>query len=308
MAISTYAELLSAIQNYEEDSSSIVTDRDDEWVTLAEQRIHYGSGLPGSPFYSPPLRLRAMEQPFTIRLEAGQDGGTSGGSANAHTVTLATAPTPALGLTISFTAGFTNTGATTLNPNSVGAVDVRKGVNNDALEAADIVLGASYTVYHDGTYYKLMPSSGAAPLPTRFLGFKNIYEAASTHRPLDFIPAQHMVGMAGVNSTGTLRGYTIDGDTIRLVSLPDGTRFLRGTYYRRFAALSTELNELFRRSPGVYLYGSLLEASLYLVDDANISKWHGNFMSACQGVANVDYLDRYGAAPLQQRAPGPDYP
>lgn len=308
MAISTYAELLSAIQNYQDDTSSIVSDRDDEWVTLAEQRIHYGSGEVGDPFYSPPLRVRMMEQPFTIRVEAGQDGGTSAGSADAQTVTLATAPSPALGLTISFTAGFTNTGAMTLNPNGVGAVAIRKGVNNDALEAADIVLGASYTVYHDGTFYKLMPSAGGVPLPSRFLGFKNIYEAGSTNRPLDFIPAQHMAGMEGVNSTGTLRGYTIDGDCLRLVSLPDGTRFLKGTYYRRFAALSSELNELFRRAPGVYLSGAMLEASLYLGDDAGVSKWHGVFMSACKGVARSDQWDRYGAAPLQMRAPGPDYP
>jgi hypothetical protein len=304
MAITTYAELLSAIQNYEEDSSTIVTDRDDEWVTLAEQRIHYGSGLPGSPFYSPPLRIRAMEQAFTIRIEANQDGGTSGGSADAQTLTM-TAPTVALGLTISFTAGFTNTGAMTLQPTGGSAVAIRKGVNNDALEAADIVLGAHYTVYYDGTFYKLMPSAGGAPLPSRFLGFKTIYDDGDKNRPLDFFSAQSMAGMEGSNSSGTVRGYTIDGDCIRLVSLPDGTRFLRGTYYRRFAALSAELNELFRRNPGIYLYGALLEASLYLGDDANITKWHGNFMSACQGVANVDYLDRYGAGPLQQRVAGP---
>src|SRR3989304_4583574 len=106
MAISTYAELLSAVQNYEDDTSSIVTDRDDEWVTLAEQRIHYGYGEPGQQFYSPPLRVRAMEHAFTIRLEAGQDGGTSGGSADAQTLTM-TAPTVALGLGLNFVAGFT---------------------------------------------------------------------------------------------------------------------------------------------------------------------------------------------------------
>lgn len=309
MSIRTYSELLAAIQNYEDDASSIVSDRDDEWVTLAEQRIHYGSGHPGDPFYSPPLRVRMMEQAFTIRIEANQDGGTSGGSANAQTVTLSSAPTLALGLTITFTAGFTNTGAATLDANGTGTVDIRKGVDNDALEAADIVLGARYSVYYDGTYYKLMPSGGAAPLPARFLGFKNIYDDGTTNRPLDFIAAQHMVGMSGVNSSGSpIRGYTIDGDTIRLIPIPDGTRFLRGTYYRRFNALSTELNELFRRAPSIYLYGALLEAALYLGEDENITKWQGLFMSACRGVANSDRLDRYGAAPLQMRAPGPSYP
>lgn len=300
MAITTYNELLSAIANYEDDSSSIVTDRDDEWVTLAEQRVNYGFGEPGEKFYSPPLRVRAMEQAFTIRIEAAQDGGTSGGSADAQTLTM-TAPTVQLGLSLTFTAGFTNTGAMTLQPTGGSAVDVRKGVNNDALEAADIVLGAQYTVYYDGTYYKLMPRPGSAPLPSRFLGFKSIYDDATSDRQLDFIASGHMSGMTGVNSSGTVRGYTIDGDCISFISPPDSTRFIRGTYYRRFAALATEVNELFRRSPSVYLYGALLEAALYLGEDENTIKWYMNYSGACKGVARSNKYDRMGSGPLIMR-------
>lgn len=294
---------MSAIQNYEDDSTSIVTDRDDEWVTLAEQRIHYGFGEPGEKFWSPPLRIRAMEQPFTIRIEAAQDGGTSGGSANAQTLTM-TAPTVALGLSLTFVAGFTNTSATTLQPTGGSAVAIRKGINNDALEANDIILGAQYTVYHDGTFYKLMPGPGSAPLPARFLGFKHIQDDAAKDRQLEFITAGALAGMEGVNSSGTVYGYTIDGDNIRLISPPDSTRFLKGTYYRRFAALSTELNELFRHSPSIYLYGALLEAALYLGEDDNIIKWYMNYSGAVKGVAHSNRADRHGSGPLIQRVSG----
>lgn len=302
MSISTYAELLTAIQNYQDDTSTIVSDRDDEWVTLAEQRIHYGFGTPGDKFYSPALRVREMEHRFTLRIEANQDGGTSGGSANAQTLTM-TAPTVALGLTISFIAGFTNTGATTLQPTGGSAVAIRKGVNDDALEANDIVLGASYTVYYDGTYYKLMTGPGGAPLPSRFLGFKTIYNDTTKDRPLDFFASQHLSGIEAVNSSGSLRGYTIEGDNIRLVPLPDSTTFLHGVYYRRFAALSTELNELFRRAPGIYLYGSLLEGCVYLGDDEGALKFFNLYSAACKGFSASNKHDRYGAGPLQMRAP-----
>jgi hypothetical protein len=300
MSIATYAELLTAIQNYQDDTSIIVSDRDDEWVTLCEQRIHYGYGNPGEQFYSPALRVRPMEHQFTLRIEAAQDGGTSGGSANAQTLTM-TAPTVALGLTLAFTAGFTNTGATTLQPTGGSAVAIRKGVNNDALEANDIVLGAHYTVYYDGTYYKLMPGAGGAPLPTRFLGFKNIYDDATTNRPLSYISGQYLPGMAGANSSGEPIGYTIEEDCLRLVSISDGTRFIRGMYYKRFDALSTAVNELFRRAPGIYLYGSLLEASLYLEDDNGALKWHRAYSAACAGIARADKYDRQGAGPLVMR-------
>jgi hypothetical protein len=304
MALTTYAELLTKIQTYFDDTSSIVTDEDQDWVTLAESRIHYGSGLPGTPFYSPPLRIRAMEQPFTIRLEAAQAGGTSGGSANAQTTTHDTAPTVALGLTISFTAGFTNTGATTLQPTGGSAVDIRKGVNNDALEAGDIVLGAAYTVYYDGTFYKLMPGPGSAPLPARFLGFKHIWDDGTTERPLDFFATQHMMGLKGINNTASpAKGLSIIGDDLRVIPPPDSTRFLKGVYYRRFDALSSELNELFRRNPNIYLYGCLLEGALYLGDDAGATKWHGLYSAACQSLIRQDQSDRYGPGPLIMRVP-----
>ena len=305
MAITTYAELLTAIQNYEDDTSAIVTDRQAEWVTLCENRIHYGFGSPGMPFYSPALRLRQMERTVTIPIQSNQDGGTSAGSANAHTVTLTTSPTVALGLTISFTAGYTNTGATTFNPNSVGAVDVRKGVNLDALEAGDIVAGAKYTVYYDGTYYVLMPSSGGVPLPSRYLGMKEIYLQGSPHTPLDFMAPSHFSGILAGAEADSPTAYTIQGDCIRFAPIPGSSEYVICTYWRKFAALSSATHALFLDAPNIYLYGSLLEAALYLGEDENAIKWHGNFTSACQGVANSDQRDRYGAAPLRMRVAGP---
>lgn len=89
--------------------------------------------------------------PSTKQVQWGRfnSGGTSGGSANAQTITLDPAPESlSLGMTVTFTAGFTNTGACTLNPNSLGATAIqRHGLN---LVGGEIIAGRTYTVVADG--------------------------------------------------------------------------------------------------------------------------------------------------------------
>lgn len=85
-------------------------------------------------------------------------GGTSAGTANAQTVTLTPAVTAyATGSRILFIAGNTNTGATTLNVNSVGATAIRKSSSQSALAAGDIISGQLVEVVYDGTYWRLCP-------------------------------------------------------------------------------------------------------------------------------------------------------
>jgi hypothetical protein len=81
-------------------------------------------------------------------------GGTSTGAANAQVVSVpATVTSYANGQTISFIAGFTNTGATTLQFNSLSAVNLVKGPTPSSLQAGDLIAGQMYTAtYHGGAF------------------------------------------------------------------------------------------------------------------------------------------------------------
>lgn len=86
------------------------------------------------------------------------------GTANAQTVTLAPAVTAyADGMVISFEAGATNTGNTTLNVNSVGAQSVVLP-NGDELPAGAITSGRFYTAIYDLTNTKWILIAGASVL------------------------------------------------------------------------------------------------------------------------------------------------
>lgn len=78
-------------------------------------------------------------------------GGTSGGSANAQTLTLAPPTTTyATAQRYSFKAGFTNTGATTINIDGLGAKSVTLQDGVTALLGGEITAGGTYNLQYDG--------------------------------------------------------------------------------------------------------------------------------------------------------------
>lgn len=82
-------------------------------------------------------------------------GGTSGGTANAHTITLTPAITAyAAGQTFRFIPGAANTGATTIDINSVGAKNIfRSGA---ALLGGELLTSEVAEIVYDGTQFQLI--------------------------------------------------------------------------------------------------------------------------------------------------------
>lgn len=86
---------------------------------------------------------------------------TSGGSANAQTLTYSVAPAAYVtGDSYAFIVGVTNTGATTLNVNGLGAKDIKIGTS--ALTAGQLTAARVVAVYYDGTQFQLPVHSVSA--------------------------------------------------------------------------------------------------------------------------------------------------
>jgi len=112
-------------------------------------------------------------------------GGTGGGTVDVVTITLAPTPTAyATGQRFTFISSGANTGAVTLNVNSLGAKAVKKN-GTTALVAGDIPSGAIITVTYDGTNFQLdsftQASSGFLAIP---VGTQTV--AATTASKLTF--------------------------------------------------------------------------------------------------------------------------
>lgn len=307
MALATNADLQTAVGNWlGRPGDSLVTSNVADWITLCEARIAYGSGDPedaDGTFYTRPLRTRAMETPAQILLPNYVSGGTVGGSANAITLTNSTPVTAyANGNGYSFVATSTNTGATTLNVDGLGAVSVVKGSSLSALSGGEIVKGASYNVYDDGTHLILMPGRGMAPLPSGYLSMRNAYIDTSPIQNLDLLTPDEMDSQYPWNDKGTPKAFCIESDSLRFGPPPDEQYVMQCLYYQKFGALSSGANWLMTNKPDVYLWGTLLEAKIFLEDDAGALKFLKLFRAAIQGLQAADSSDRYGGASLMIRS------
>jgi hypothetical protein len=84
-----------------------------------------------------------------------QYGGSTGGAANAYTVTNAFISAAAAGTRLLCLANHTNNGASTLNVNGGGAVAIKTDDGSTALAAGEIVSSRYFEVVYDGTVWRL---------------------------------------------------------------------------------------------------------------------------------------------------------
>jgi hypothetical protein len=119
-------------------------------------------------------------------------------SSGTNTITLAASRTMtayAQGDLYTFKAGGTNTGATTLNVDSLGAKDVQ--FNGNACTGGEIVSGLMYTVVYDGTQFQLLNASSYPAIDITTLEVTNIKAKDGT------------ASMTIANSTGNVSAGTI---------------------------------------------------------------------------------------------------
>lgn len=136
-------------------------------------------------------------------------------SAGTDVITLAASRTMtayAQGDLYTFKAGGTNTGATTLNVDSLGAKDVQ--FNGAACTGGEIVSGLMYTVVYDGTQFQLLNASSYPAIDITTLEVTNIKAKDGTAS----MTLANSTGVATINSavltTADINGGTIDSTSI----------------------------------------------------------------------------------------------
>ncbi len=302
MGLTTYSDLQSAIASYlARPGDSLVSTPTPDFVALAESRIAYGAD---APYPSRPLRIRAMETAAVLLTGAAQAGGVSSGTADAQSVNLATAPVLAPSLVIEFTAGISNTGACTLNPNGLGAQAVKLGVPKASLSGGEIVAGAACQVYYDGADFILVPKGGV-PLPAGYLQMRSIVTQGCPQARLSPMTPEEFNGTWVSSSSGRPQAYVLEGDCIRFGPAPDASYAVQMGFYRRLPALSTAaggVNWLMINKPDAYLYGALLEAAIHFRFEDDAQLYFGLYRGAVEGLQNADQADRYSGVVLQMRS------
>jgi hypothetical protein len=114
-------------------------------------------------------------------------------------------------------------------------------------------------------------------LPEDFLEAKNVQLNTTPVQPLEYVSLEMAddLRQSKFRSVGKPQFYTIVGDTIEVVPVPDGAYQIELTYYKRIPGLSDEAtsNWLLALNPDLYLYGTLVASAPYLKEDERLPMW-----------------------------------
>ena len=124
---------------------------------------------------------------------------------------------------------------------------------------------------------------------------------------LEFTTNEHLDKLRETYTTsGTPKFYTIVGQELEVLPVPDSTT-LTGeiTYYSKIPNLTdaNPTNWLMNSSPGIYLYGTLLQSAPYLVDDSRIALWSSLYQKLVKDLEIADQKARVGDSTLTIKAP-----
>ena len=138
-------------------------------------------------------------------------------------------------------------------------------------------------------------------LPTGFVQMKEFHLTTEPITPLSYITPEMMSRLWAGSTTGKPQVFTIIADNVRLGPSPDAVYTTSMLYYKTFTALSTDntTSDMLTKNPDVYLYGTLLEAEPFIMNDERVALWATAFKQAIDDIQNQDNKDRHSGSQLR---------
>jgi hypothetical protein len=128
------------------------------------------------------------------------------------------------------------------------------------------------TRYQETTVAVTM-SGGSGALPADFLSQRRVTWPGAVKVDLEYVEPSYLQAAFPVDAAGTPQVYTIEASTI-LVRPVDNTS-LTLLYWAKIASLSSgaPTNWLLTSHPDLYLFGSMVEAEMFGVNDERMGLW-----------------------------------
>ena len=138
-------------------------------------------------------------------------------------------------------------------------------------------------------------------LPTGFVQMKEFHLTTDPLTSLSYITPEMMSRMWAGSTTAKPQVFTIIADNVRLGPSPDAVYTTSMLYYKTFTALSDSntTSEMLTNNPDVYLYGTLLEAEPFIMNDERVPLWLAAFDKAVSDIQNQDNKDRHSGSQLR---------
>lgn len=146
-------------------------------------------------------------------------------------------------------------------------------------------------------------TNSAGTLPSDYLEFRRVVANTSPTTPLELVTPDFASSEYGTTYSGFPVHFTIIGSTLTVY--PSTTATVALSYYQKIPALATATNWLLTKAPELYLYGALVEAAPYMMDDQRANVWGTLFQKALKDLQDADTSARYSRATARVSGPTP---
>jgi hypothetical protein len=138
-------------------------------------------------------------------------------------------------------------------------------------------------------------------LPTGYLQLREIHLTTSPIVSLSYITPEIMYRIRSGSTSGKPTNYTILGDNILFGPTPDSAYSYSITYYKAFDPLSdvAPTNWLVLNAPDLYLYGTLLQAEPFLMNDERVPLWERGVRQVIGDLQQQDDKDRHSGSEMR---------
>jgi hypothetical protein len=146
-------------------------------------------------------------------------------------------------------------------------------------------------------------------LPSGYLQMLDFHLRTSPITTLSYLTPENMNRMWAGSQGGEPLAYTIFSDnasgtpikSVRLGPAPDSAYDYSIMFYKKIDALSvTNTTEaMLTDNPDVYLYGALLEAEPFLMNDQRVQLWATAFQEALRALQEQDNKDRHSGSAMR---------
>lgn len=143
-------------------------------------------------------------------------------------------------------------------------------------------------------------SDSTVELPSDFLEARDLVVVGNPVQPLNYLSPSLFNRNARAADAGKPLDYTILANDFQLAPIPDAVYTIKLLYYSAptFLSISNTSNAFLANCPDLLLYGSLIEAEPYLMNDPRLQTWTALFNRGLTSLTTSDQQGQYSGVPL----------
>jgi len=138
-------------------------------------------------------------------------------------------------------------------------------------------------------------------LPANYIQMRNFQVNTSPLTILSYVTPEIYDRLWGGSTQGIPKFYTILADEVSLGPIPASVQEVEMLFYKKFDNLSGSVatNWMITNAPDIYLYGSMLEAEPFIMNDERVPLWAQALQQGVSDLQEQDNKDRHSGSALR---------